>query len=142
MARTKDDKASDLSIATAKLTILAIIGAAAVCCMSRVVDHFRPRIGDIISFYPSKVTSAETATRIEVVPAGLPSAKPCLLDVHTMRISGGSLIIEAVGTGSKFVYRAHWAGGPTSDGQTSCGASAELLLSHEEFSALKMATTP
>jgi hypothetical protein len=56
-----------------------------------------------------------------------------------MRMSGGSLIIEAVGADSRFAYRVHWAGGPTSDARTSCGTSAEVMLSPEEIGVLKMA---
>ncbi len=124
------------------LSLLAIIGAFSVVCMLRVVEHFRPRVGDIISFYPTKAISPETAAKIDVMPADSPSAKPCQLDVHAMRISGGSLIIEAVGTDSGFAFRVHWAGGPTSDARTNCGVSADLLLSQAEISALKLATSP
>jgi hypothetical protein len=139
MAQIKHDKSSDLFIALARLSVVAIIATMSIVVMLRVVDHFRPQVGDIISFYPIKAAPPDTETKLEVTPAGTSPARPCLLDVRAMRMSGGSLIIEAVGADSRFAYRVHWAGGPTSDARTSCGTSAEVMLSPEEIGVLKMA---
>ncbi len=139
MAQTRDDKSSDLFIVLAKLCVLAIFATMSVVVVIRVVDHYRPRVGDIISFYPIKPVPPDTETRLDVAPAGTSMARPCILDVRSMRMSGGSLIIEAIRADSQFPYRVHWSGGPTSDVRTSCGTSAEVMLSPEEFAALKMA---
>jgi hypothetical protein len=139
MAQIRDDKSSDLLIALARLCVLAIIAMMSVVVMLRVVDHFRPRVGDMISFYPIKPSPPDTETKLEVSPAESSSATPCTLDVRAMRMSGGSLIIEAMRADSRFPYRVHWAGGPTSDAQTSCGTSVEVMLSPEEIGVLKMA---
>ena len=153
MAQTTGDKSNDRYRALASLSVLAMIAAMLTVVISRLADHLRPRVGDIIAFDSRKVISPDivilpdasdspgTESAIEVTPAGIPSTGTCLLNPRTMRRSGGSLIIEVATTGSKFPYRVHWAGGPTSDARTSCGISADLLLSPSEIGALKMAAS-
>jgi hypothetical protein len=141
MAQTNDDNSSDFSIALAKLSLLVIVAAMTLVGMLRLVDHFRPRVGDIITFDPGKIASSDMETRIDVMRDGIPSAIACLLDVRVMRMSGGSFIIEATRSDQRFAYRVHWAGGPTGDGLTNCGVSADLYLSQEELGVLKGAAS-
>lgn len=141
MAQTRDDKSNELLIVLAKLSVLAIGATMSIVVMLRVVDHFRPRVGDIISFYPRKAVPPDNETSLDVTQAGAPPARSCVLNVRSMRMSGGSLIIEAEHAQPGFRYRVHWAGGSTSDALTNCGTSAELMLSQEEIGILKMAAS-
>jgi len=141
MAQSNDHKSRDLSTALAALGVIATIATMSVISMLRIVDHFRPKVGDIITFDPAKKASPDSDPRITVTAAGSPSTAWCILDASTMRKSDGSLIIEATRPGPIFIYRVHWAGGPTSDAQTSCGASVNLLLSEVQITSLKLAAT-
>jgi hypothetical protein len=139
MPRANNNKSNDLFISLVNVIMVITIIAVIVAGVLRFVDHFRPRPGEIISFDLAKSISPDTEPRMEVMPAGIASANSCYLDVRTMRSSGGSLVIEAIQPGPSITYRVHWAGGPTSDGRTSCGESVELLLNHAQFIALKLA---
>jgi hypothetical protein len=138
MAQTNDHKSNDPFVTLATLSVVAMIAATSVLGMLRLVDHFRPRVGDIIAFDASKQVSSDPEPRIAV---SLPSATTCILDVHTMRKSNGSLIIEARGSDPTVRYHVHWAGGPTSAPDTNCGASANLSLSEVQFTSLKLAAS-
>ncbi len=138
MAQTNDHKSHDPFVTMATLGIVATIAATSVLGMLRLVDHFRPRVGDIIAFDASKQVSSDPEPRIAVI---LPSAAPCILDVRTMRNSNGSVIIEATGSDPTVRYHVHWAGGPTSAPETSCGVSATLSLSEVQFTSLKLAAS-
>lgn len=141
MAQTNDHKSHDLLHALATLSVLATIITMSVVSMLRIVDHFRPRVGDILAFDSAKKVSPDSEPRITALATGSPSGS-CVLDVAIMRKSDGSLIIEATRPGPIYIYRVHWAGGPTSDALTSCGVAANLLLSEVQITSLKMAATP
>jgi hypothetical protein len=141
MTKTNDGRSGELTVVLAKSGALAIVLALSIAAMPWLMDHFRPRVGDIISFYPKEAVPPDTTVRFEVSVAGMPPNGQCLLDPRMMRVSGGSLIVEAAIVDSKFGYRVHWAGGPTSDARSNCGTSAELWLSQQEFGTLKMAAS-
>jgi hypothetical protein len=138
MAQTNDHKSRDMSITLASLGLVAAIAAISVVSMLRMVEHFKPRVGDIIAFDASKKVSPESEPRITI---GTPPIASCILDVRTMRKSNGSLIVEATGPDPALNYHVHWAGGPTSDAETSCGASASLSLSEVQITSLKIAAS-
>ena len=138
MAQTNDHKSHDLFVTLATLGVVATITATSFLGMLRLVDHFRPHVGDIIAFNASKKVSPDSEPRIAVI---LPSAASCILDVRTMRKSNGSLIIEATGSDPTVSYHVHWAGGPTSATETSCGVSANLSLSEVQITSLKIAAS-
>ena len=141
MAHTNDHKSQDIFSTISTLGLLFAVAATSVVGMLRIVEHLRPRVGDIISFDPAKIVSREMGPWIEAMPVGTPDAASCILDVRRMPMSNGSLMIEATRPGKIFIYRVHWAGGPTSDAQTSCGVSANLLLSEVQITTLKMAAS-
>lgn len=141
MAQTNDHKSSDLCFRVGILGVAAALGAMSIIGMMRFVDHFRPRIGDIIAFDPQKVASPSSEPRMTVSHAGMTPEVRCILDARTMRQSNGSLIIEAALPETTFGYRVHWAGGPTSGTAASCGSTANLLLSEAQITALKMAAS-
>jgi hypothetical protein len=141
MAHTNDNKSHDLFSTISTLGLLFAIAATSVVGMLRMVEHLRPGVGDIISFDPMKVVARDSEPRIEVKPDSTLEMGSCILDVYRMRTSNGSLLIEATRPGKIFIYRVHWAGGPTSDAPTSCGNSANLLLSEVQITTLKMAAS-
>jgi hypothetical protein len=139
MAKTNNPRASEWSTLLMNIGVVAFIAALSTAGMIGLVNHLRPRVGDIISFERSTSASSDVDPRIDVVSAATSSAISCVLDVHTMRLSGGSLVIEAMRYVPVITYRAHWAGGPTSNGPDNCGATAELMLGERDIAILKMA---
>jgi hypothetical protein len=138
MAQTNDHKSNDPFVTMATLGVIAMIAATSVLGMLRLADRFRPQVGDIVTFNAGKKVSPDSEPRIAVI---LPSAASCILDVRTMRKSNGSLIIEATASDPTVSYHVHWAGGPTSATETSCGVSANLSLSEVQFISLKIAAS-
>jgi hypothetical protein len=142
MARTNDHKSQDLFSTISTLGLLATIAAMSIVGMLKFVEHLRPAIGDIILFDPAKAVFRETESKIEVSPDTTSDLVSCVLDLRRMRQLKGSFIIEAIRPDPAFIYRVHWAGGPTSSANASCGESADLLLSAVQITALKMAANP
>jgi hypothetical protein len=142
MAHTNGHKSHDLFSTISTLGLLATIAAMSIVGMLKIVEHLRPAVGDIISFDPAKNVFHETESRIEVRPVSTSDVVSCVLDLRHMRQLKGSFIIEATRPDPVFIYRVHWAGGPTSGADASCGESADLLLSTVQITALKMAAKP
>lgn len=139
MAHTNNHKSRDVFSKISVLSLLATVGAMSIVGMLRIVDHMRPGVGDIILFDPANIASQDMEPRLEVRPVDTSHVASCTLDVQRMQQSSGSLLIEATRPDPIFIYRVHWAGGPTSDARTSCGTSVNLLLSEVQFTTLKMA---
>jgi hypothetical protein len=139
MAQTNDHKSHDVFGTISTLSLLIAIGVTSIVSMLRIVDHMRPSVGDIIEFDATKIVAQDSEPRLEVKPVDPSGVALCTLDVQRMRQSNGSLMIEAMRPDPIFNYRVHWAGGPTSEARSSCGISANLLLSEVQITRLKMA---
>ncbi len=95
MAQTNDHKSHDVFGTISTLSLLIAIGVTSIVSMLRIVDHMRPGVGDIIEFDATKIVAQDSEPRLEVKPADPSGVALCTLDVHHMRQSNGSLMIEA-----------------------------------------------
>jgi hypothetical protein len=89
------------------------------------LTNAKPHVGDIVSFAASRDEPAEGGTRLIV---HRPGQYDCVLDLNTLRHSGGSLMIEGELTDEAGHYRAHWAGERTTTDSSNCGQSTDLIL--------------
>jgi len=92
-----------------------------------------PRVGHIIAFEPSPNGEADIATRLVVHRA---DHAECVLDLNTMRRSGGSLVVESQVAGEAAGFHTHWAGQRTSDDTGDCGSDAELIVRRQDLDLL------
>jgi hypothetical protein len=139
MASTNDGKSCDLYTALLGMVLIGTITSVGIVGLQRLADALAPQVGDIVSFYRTERGGTDTPTRIKALHTGGMRAVGCILDVHVMRASGGSLVIEGLQFTPGRSYRVHWAGARTSDGGTDCGAAADLVLSRVDVVALKSA---
>ena len=88
-----------------------------------------PHIGDLITFnatgVPMRGKQIDVKTRTH---------SHCILDLGTLRASGGSFSVEAAGEAQRFDV--HWAGPRTMAGLGDCGPSAELVLTEQQIRLL------
>jgi hypothetical protein len=109
------------------------IGAlfSAVTAVSAWREAAAPHVGDLIAFnatgVPMRGKQMAVKTRTHAY---------CVLDLGTLRSTGGSFSIEAVRETEGF--EAHWAGPRTTLGPGDCGVSAELLLSAQQIRLLNI----
>ncbi|HTW72344.1 MAG TPA: hypothetical protein VME47_20850 [Acetobacteraceae bacterium] len=83
--------------------------------------QFGPPVGEILHFGPY---NGWTPTWQIDAHRAL-GHRPCVLKPAIMALSRGSAIVERR-DGRKFLI--HWAGGPTSEGRTNCGDTADVLV--------------
>jgi len=123
------------TIALASLVATVLASSVALVAVARTID-LGPRIGDILVFKRGMQLPADwefTATDNSSTPP-----KTCTLTPVVMTASGGSLVVEQRSEDGR-VYRAHWAGGPTSTGAADCGQSADLALARIDLQLLSNA---
>lgn len=111
-------------------TILA--SSVAVVSAARTLD-LAPNVGDILVFKQGARMPNDwdfTATNADAIA--------CTLTPNVMASVGGSLVVEQR-LDDAHAYRVHWAGGPTSQGVTNCGTSADLTMSRAELQLLSNA---
>jgi hypothetical protein len=137
MAPMNDSKSSDLYTALIGMGLVGAIAPIVIVGLLRWTDALAPHLGDIISFYRSE--RGDTSARIKVLNMGGASTVRCTLDVHVMRKSGGSMVLESLQFNPRPSYRVHWAGGRTSDGDNDCGVSVDMVLSRSDVIALRSA---
>jgi hypothetical protein len=132
--RTKLNKTLKLLAPALLGAAAAITGATAVTLVS--LAHSTARVGDIIAFEPSAEPGPETETRL---PVDRPDRPGCVLDLNTIRRTGGSLIVEArlADSGRRFLL--HWAGARTSADSSDCGHSADLIADRSDMDILALA---
>jgi hypothetical protein len=120
---------------TLLLAVLTVVAAGyGVAGMARQAAEFGPSVGDIIVFDPARAVGFESEARLTV---GRSNGGNCVLDLGTVRRSGGSLVLEQRGAAPDRLYRGHWAGGRTSDDrQTDCGTATDLVLTPSDMGAL------
>ena len=109
--------------------VVLLSGASAVSAWR---EASAPHVGDMIAFHPSGWTNA--GKRLTVLTQ---AGKACLLELGTLRRSGGSFIIEGPASDGGFVV--HWAGPRTSRGKDDCGASADVILDAQQLELLSVA---
>jgi len=130
--RPKQEKLS-VQVTNALLGVSAagfVTGAAALSLT--VTDP--PRIGDIIAFEATPKVTPGSGQRIVV---HRPGAFGCVLDLATIRQTGGSLVIEAQMAPEGSSYRLHWAGERTTADSGNCGASADLIVGWRDLEVLE-----
>jgi hypothetical protein len=96
--------------------------------------HPEPRLGDIVSFSPGQ--QVEGSTRLTVLKF---DRLTCVLDLDTLRRSGGSVVVESEINQSPGHFQAHWAGVRSAADVGNCGASADLILDTRELEILASA---
>lgn len=128
-------KSSETRVAFLGMAILVIAATVIIVGLTGLADGLGPQLGDIVSFLPSKITSS-MSTLITVSPVNTTARKTCVLDMQVIQRSGGSLVIEATRSKPDRLFKVHWAGLRTSDGQNDCGNSADLLLDRVQVAAL------
>jgi hypothetical protein len=95
-----------------------------------------PLVGDIITFENSHELPPDTDLRLLV---RRPNQFACVLDLNTLRQSGGSVVIEARMPGDPHAYQLHWAGERTTGDRSDCGKTADLIVDHRDMSKLASA---
>lgn len=138
MVPTGDRKSGEPYTSATILVAVVIAGILLTAGLQRLANDLGPQTGDIISFPATQLPSVSTAS-ITVSPAGAAGSAPCVLDVHVMQKSGGSLVIEATQVEPGRGFQVHWAGVRTSDGREDCGGSVDLLLNSAQIAALVFA---
>lgn len=124
------------------LPVLAAMAIMITGCLSTFLvlqlDHFRPKVGDIVAFKPG---TQDTDMWQMTIPATLlstmgASLSGCSLEPNTMAEGGGSLVVEGLQTQPSLQYRVHWSGSPTAKTADNCGQSADLLVSRTDLQRL------
>ncbi len=124
------------AVAPALLGVAAALAAAVGVTMISTAVRNNVKVGDIIAFEPSADAAPYTDSRIVVHRAG---QFGCVLDLATIRQSGGSLVIESRLTGEGSNYRLHWAGQRTTADSGDCGHSADLIVDRSDLDSLALA---
>jgi hypothetical protein len=132
-------RSSDLYGVLAGIGLVVLVVIMLVVSLLRLANELGPQIGAIIAFEPVQGELNDTQVRIVALRIGEPSPSPCVLDVHVMLTSGGSLMVDTVPFDPRRRVRVHWIGARTSDGVNDCGAAADLLLTREDIGALTVA---
>jgi hypothetical protein len=120
------------SIVLGSLIAAILASSVAVVSAARTLD-LAPGVGDILVFKQGAQMPSDwdfTATNTAAIA--------CTLKPEVMTSRGGSLVVEQRLDDSN-AYRVHWAGGPTSDGVTNCGSSADLVIGRMELQLLSNA---
>ena len=141
MTPANDGKSSDLFGVLAGIGLVVLVVIVLVVSLLRLANELGPQIGAIIAFEPVQSELNDTQVRIVALRIGESSPSPCVLDVHVMLASGGSLLVDAIPFDSDRRVRVHWIGTRTSDGVNDCGAAADLLLTREDIAALTVAAS-
>ena len=127
---------------TGRVLFPALLGATAAIAAAGVVNLMsaaamaNAKVGDIIAFEPSHDMPSDVETRIVV---HRPDQFGCVLDLNTIRLAGGSLVIEAQLSSEGNSFRLHWAGERTASDGGDCGQSADLIVDHADLDNLVLA---
>ena len=133
MAPTHNDDPSSLNTLVTGLVVFCLASAVTVVGVRRLVERLEPKVGEILSFEHLGRLGPLLHQKIRALKVGADSAGSCILDVDIMRTSGGSVVIEALQSRTRPMYRVHWAGFRTSTGEADCGVEADLMLSRSQL---------
>nr|WP_294503810.1 hypothetical protein [uncultured Rhodopila sp.] len=117
-------------------TSAAVISAACMAALLSALGPPTPQVGDIVVFAPAASRGEDNNLRIAVHRPGQPG---CVLDLDTIRQTGGSLVVEARLWRPIPGFRLHWAGERTATESDDCGANADLLVSKSDLGSLAIA---
>lgn len=132
--RIKQPKMLRLLAPVILVTTATVTGAATISLVA--VAHGTAKVGDIIAFEPSSDPSDEPEARLAVHRAG---QFGCVLDLNTIRRSGGSLVVEMRLEDGGSRFQLHWAGARTTNDGGDCGRSADLILDRSDLDSLALA---
>jgi hypothetical protein len=130
--RTNHDK-------IARLLLPVVAGAGCMVTMLVTVNAVTgfnqgsPRIGDIVSFNASSEQPTDGGRRLT---AHRPDQFGCVLDLNTLRHSGGSVVVESEMIQARGSFRVHWAGERTTTDTGNCGTGADLILDSHDLDIL------
>ena len=113
--------------------LLGVLLASSVAVVTEVRTlEIGPKVGDILVFRPG----TQVASDWEFPASASGQAAPtCILKPNVMLSGGGSMVVEErLPTPREF--RVHWAGPRTNDGASSCGSSADLVVSGPDLQLL------
>ncbi len=133
--RTRNNKLARM-LFPAILGATAAMAAAGAATLVADAAHGSVGVGDIIAFTPLQDGTADLEARIVV---HRPDQFGCVLDLNTIRQTGGSLVVEARMSGEAHSYRAHWAGERTTSDSGDCGSNADLIVDHNDLDSLALA---
>ena len=114
--------------------LIALLLAASVAMVSaaRTLD-IAPKVGDILVYRQGDKLPLDWEFTVDISPT-----RTCVMSPSVMASQGGSLVVEERLDNAN-TYRAHWAGGPTSNGATDCGSSVDLVMHRVEMQLLSNA---
>jgi hypothetical protein len=116
--------------------IATMLAAAGAINVVSIMAQSGPTVGDIIAFDTRRDAPLENNARLLV---HRPDQYACVLDLNTIRQSGGSLVVEARMPGESRAFQLHWAGDRTSSDTADCGRMADLIVDHRDMDAIAMA---
>ncbi|HME23221.1 MAG TPA: hypothetical protein VKI44_18135 [Acetobacteraceae bacterium] len=137
--RANDSKTSGAVSVLLSIVAIGLAGMAGTIGLIHQIGERGPKVGDIVAFDPLDPISREMHARLPAMSADNRPGVTCVLDVRTMHANGGSMIIEAREPRPGFGYRVHWAGARSSNDNTDCGSSADLLVNLDDIEVLAMA---
>jgi hypothetical protein len=132
--RRSGEPAGDVLGTALVACLLAALLASSVAMVAaaRTID-IAPKVGDILVFRAGARVPIEWEFAAVTISDQLPIS--CNLRPDVMALAGGSLVVEER-FANKRMYRVHWAGQHTSDGENDCGAVADLLVSRSDLQLL------
>jgi hypothetical protein len=124
------------------IAIAALLGVAALTA-ALIISETKmnvPRLGDLAEFHvPANAGMDDSVTvsaELAIQPGPDTAHAKCTLDANAMAKAGGSLLVVGRKGQPDGRFLIHWAGGPTAKGRSSCGTSADLLVSRHGLEAL------
>lgn len=96
-------------------------------------------VGDIIAFEPDPGPLAGGTLVSGRIAVHRPHQFGCILDLDTLRRSGGSLVAEARLASEGQSIRMHWAGRRTAPDSGDCGPNADLIVERHDLGRLAAA---
>ena len=113
-----------------------LVAAAGAINIASLITRNGPRVGDIITFEAASDNPMAQDTRLLVHRH---DQFACVLDVNTLKKSGGSLIVEGRTPGETRAIQLHWAGERTSADTADCGREADLIVDRRDMDILALA---
>jgi hypothetical protein len=114
----------------------AVLSAGLTLTLASSVHPRTPKVGDFLVFAAGDPRGDDGNIRIAVHRSG---QSGCVLDLGTIRQTGGSLVVEARVLRPVPGFRLHWAGERTSSAGDDCGNSADLFLGNGDLGSLATA---
>ena len=105
--------------------VAAILSAGLTATLASSLNQAMPKVGDILVFAPDDPPGDASSTRISV---HRPGRTGCVLDLATIRQTGGSFVVDARVVRPVPGFRLHWAGERTGSASDDCGDNADLFV--------------